>query len=401
MALRTFPPRVLLLSVVLLAAPAAGAGTGSEFDDGTSPKFPGCDNTLQKVKVTYWVDGDERSSLTGISARFGAVLPDAAPDDEKQRAAVPSRERLRQVVDAARGLRRRGCARGVHVHREGQGGRGRRRRGVAPRQRRGRPAEDGLLRQGLAAQHRHPRRHGVQVRRRQGAVGHRGRVQGRHSHVRAAEAVLRWRHTFPLDDGRRHGGLRFRVDCRRRRRRAYQAGRRLPGWGGEPRRRGRGAASQYGARVHRHVLARPSLPLLLQLQLVRLAPGLPLLPRESPGYGIRGIFSRCQTMPAVSRGQSEASCSRKREGGHASGPAAGLHLRRHLGCTPGLAGCLGWSEPHGHLHDDSSTASGAHAKYKSCVGAPCLGLFLRHFLGLHITPHIQEKRHDHSCSWQR
>lgn len=64
---------------------------------------------------------------------------------------------------------------------------------------------------------------------------------------------------------------------------AYQAGRRLPGWGGEPRRRGRGAASQYGARVHRHVLARPSLPLLLQLQLVRLAPGLPLLPRESPG----------------------------------------------------------------------------------------------------------------------
>lgn len=92
MALRTIPPRVLLLSVVLLAAPAAGAGTGSEFDDGTSPKFPGCDNTLQKVKVTYWVDGDERSSLTGISARFGAVLPDAAPDDEKQRAAVPSPE---------------------------------------------------------------------------------------------------------------------------------------------------------------------------------------------------------------------------------------------------------------------------------------------------------------------
>jgi len=96
MALLTIPPRgrlallPLLLSIVLLARPAAGAGTGSEFDDGTSPKFPGCDNTLQKVKVTYWVDGDERSSLTGISARFGAVLPDAASDDQKQRAAVPS-----------------------------------------------------------------------------------------------------------------------------------------------------------------------------------------------------------------------------------------------------------------------------------------------------------------------
>ncbi|OQU88099.1 hypothetical protein SORBI_3003G400000 [Sorghum bicolor] len=94
MALPTIPPRalllLLLLSVLLLAHPAAGAGTGSEFDDGTSPKFPGCDNTLQKVKVTYWVDGDERSSLTGISARFGVVLPDAASDDQKQRAVVPS-----------------------------------------------------------------------------------------------------------------------------------------------------------------------------------------------------------------------------------------------------------------------------------------------------------------------
>lgn len=115
--------------------------------------------------------GDQREVRRGPAGR-GARRREAAG-----RCAQP-RERLRQVVGAARGLRRRGGARGVHVHREGQGGRGRRRRGVAPRQRRGRPAEDGLLRQGLAAQHRHPRRHGVQVRRRQGAVGHRGRVQG-------------------------------------------------------------------------------------------------------------------------------------------------------------------------------------------------------------------------------
>lgn len=69
-----------LLSVLLLAraATAAGGAAASEFDDGTSPKFLGCDNTLQKVKVTYWVGGDEQSSLTGISARFGAELPDTA-----------------------------------------------------------------------------------------------------------------------------------------------------------------------------------------------------------------------------------------------------------------------------------------------------------------------------------
>ncbi|WVZ67708.1 hypothetical protein U9M48_016752 [Paspalum notatum var. saurae] len=95
MAIPTSPPRprrgrlALLLSVlVLLSCPAAGAD--SEFDDGTSPKFPGCDNTLQKVKVTYWVDGDERNSVTGISARFGKVVPDVASDAPKQPAVVPN-----------------------------------------------------------------------------------------------------------------------------------------------------------------------------------------------------------------------------------------------------------------------------------------------------------------------
>ncbi|KAF8664977.1 hypothetical protein HU200_054297 [Digitaria exilis] len=84
MAIPASPPRrgglLRLLSVLLLAraAAAAGGAAASEFDDGTSPKFPGCDNTLQKVKVTYWVGGDEQSSLTGISARFGAVVPDTA-----------------------------------------------------------------------------------------------------------------------------------------------------------------------------------------------------------------------------------------------------------------------------------------------------------------------------------
>ena len=90
MAIPTSPPRrgLLRLLSVLLLARTAGAGAASEFDDGTSPKFPGCDNTLQKVKVMYWVNGNEQSSLTGISARFGAVLPDTAASDGPKRPAV-------------------------------------------------------------------------------------------------------------------------------------------------------------------------------------------------------------------------------------------------------------------------------------------------------------------------
>ncbi|RLN05091.1 hypothetical protein C2845_PM13G17030 [Panicum miliaceum] len=91
MAIPTSPPRrglLRLLSVLLLARTAAAAAAASEFDDGTSPKFPGCENTLQKVKVMYWVNGDEQNSLTGISARFGAVLPDTAASDSQKRSAV-------------------------------------------------------------------------------------------------------------------------------------------------------------------------------------------------------------------------------------------------------------------------------------------------------------------------
>ncbi|KAG8054233.1 hypothetical protein GUJ93_ZPchr0001g32625 [Zizania palustris] len=84
----------LLVSVVLVLAcwaPAA-AGDNSEFEDSTSPKFPGCDNPFQKVKVMYWVDGDEMISLTGITARFGKMLPVTASDSQKRKAVVPSPE---------------------------------------------------------------------------------------------------------------------------------------------------------------------------------------------------------------------------------------------------------------------------------------------------------------------
>ncbi|KAL5229259.1 hypothetical protein ABZP36_017524 [Zizania latifolia] len=83
----------LLVSVLVLACRAPGAaGDDSEFEDSTSPKFPGCDNPFQKVKVMYWVDGDEMNSLTGITARFGKMLPVTASDSQKQKAVVPSPE---------------------------------------------------------------------------------------------------------------------------------------------------------------------------------------------------------------------------------------------------------------------------------------------------------------------
>ena len=87
----------------------------------------------------------------------------------------------------------------------------------------------------------------------------------------------------------------------------------------------------------------------------------------------------------------------------------------------------------GHLYDDSCIASGPYAKYKSmnimdmlcyglrglavgilfssvlsatnltifrpfsgCIGAPHRCFSVRHILGVHLTPHIQEKCHDHS-----
>ncbi|KAG5231935.1 signal peptide peptidase [Salix suchowensis] len=43
--------------------------------DGDSPKFPGCDHPYNLVKVKNWVNGAGGETLTGITARFGALLP--------------------------------------------------------------------------------------------------------------------------------------------------------------------------------------------------------------------------------------------------------------------------------------------------------------------------------------
>eukprot|EP00252_Welwitschia_mirabilis_P001910 TRINITY_DN1187_c0_g1_i1.p1 TRINITY_DN1187_c0_g1~~TRINITY_DN1187_c0_g1_i1.p1 ORF type:complete len:537 (+),score=69.41 TRINITY_DN1187_c0_g1_i1:196-1806(+) len=47
-------------------------------DDQSAPKSPGCDNNFQLVKVKYWIDGTERKSFVGLSARFGSLLPSKA-----------------------------------------------------------------------------------------------------------------------------------------------------------------------------------------------------------------------------------------------------------------------------------------------------------------------------------
>ncbi|CAM0884319.1 unnamed protein product [Alopecurus aequalis] len=81
---------LLPLSVLLLAcrAPVA-AGASNEIDENV-PKFPGCANPFKNVKVMYWVNGDEMAALTGITARFGGMLPDTASATQKMPAAVPS-----------------------------------------------------------------------------------------------------------------------------------------------------------------------------------------------------------------------------------------------------------------------------------------------------------------------
>jgi signal peptide peptidase-like 2B len=45
-----------------------------------------------QVKVMYWVNNDEQNSLTGITARFGLVLPASVYDGKKESFAVPKPE---------------------------------------------------------------------------------------------------------------------------------------------------------------------------------------------------------------------------------------------------------------------------------------------------------------------
>ncbi|KAJ8774335.1 hypothetical protein K2173_011584 [Erythroxylum novogranatense] len=56
--------------------------------DDKTPQHPGCDNANTLVKVKTWVDGVEEDALTGLIAKFGALLPTVAKDGAKLSAAV-------------------------------------------------------------------------------------------------------------------------------------------------------------------------------------------------------------------------------------------------------------------------------------------------------------------------
>lgn len=42
------------------------------------------------MKVKYWVGGEEQSALTGVTARFGRLLPDTTAAAQKLPAVVPT-----------------------------------------------------------------------------------------------------------------------------------------------------------------------------------------------------------------------------------------------------------------------------------------------------------------------
>ncbi|KAH7670516.1 Peptidase A22B signal peptide peptidase protein [Dioscorea alata] len=67
---------LLLLFFVLFAVFLVGASADDVSpDEDIDPKSPACNNKFQLVKIKTWVNGTERASIVGLSARFGATLP--------------------------------------------------------------------------------------------------------------------------------------------------------------------------------------------------------------------------------------------------------------------------------------------------------------------------------------
>jgi hypothetical protein len=161
-----------------------------------------------QVKVMYWVNNDEQNSLTGITARFGQVLPASVYDGKKESFAVPKPESgcaktagtlagavaLVQrgectFIEKAKAAEASGASALVIINDEdgrsvvldlrllllslattslvantgGMEGLQLISDPLVPR----RSAEDDLHRQGPASEHQHPGGHGVQVHRRQ------------------------------------------------------------------------------------------------------------------------------------------------------------------------------------------------------------------------------------------
>ncbi|RWW31852.1 hypothetical protein GW17_00003510 [Ensete ventricosum] len=76
---------LIFLSLLCFASPYCGvlaAGDASQGAESASAS-PSCNLTSQDVKVNNWLNGDERPSLDGLSARFGALLPSSVSKASK------------------------------------------------------------------------------------------------------------------------------------------------------------------------------------------------------------------------------------------------------------------------------------------------------------------------------
>ncbi|XVF84410.1 hypothetical protein PTKIN_Ptkin17bG0035000 [Pterospermum kingtungense] len=79
---RRFSAALLLLFLVALSfAVVATAADGASQDNGA--KTPSCNNPFKMVKVKIWVDGVEGKDLAGLTASFGATLPEEANKSPK------------------------------------------------------------------------------------------------------------------------------------------------------------------------------------------------------------------------------------------------------------------------------------------------------------------------------
>ncbi|XVE81085.1 hypothetical protein DITRI_Ditri15bG0034900 [Diplodiscus trichospermus] len=78
---RRFSAALPLLFLVVLSLAVAVTADGASQDDG--PKLPSCNNPFKLVKVKIWVDGIEDEDLSGLTASFGASLPEEASKSPK------------------------------------------------------------------------------------------------------------------------------------------------------------------------------------------------------------------------------------------------------------------------------------------------------------------------------
>ncbi|GMI78686.1 ARABIDOPSIS THALIANA SIGNAL PEPTIDE PEPTIDASE-LIKE 3, SIGNAL PEPTIDE PEPTIDASE-LIKE 3 [Hibiscus trionum] len=85
----SFPPGICrpvllalpLLLLVALSFAVLATADGASQDDG--PELPACNNPFKLVKVKSWIDGVEGEYLSGLTASFGASLPEEANESSK------------------------------------------------------------------------------------------------------------------------------------------------------------------------------------------------------------------------------------------------------------------------------------------------------------------------------